>query len=92
MINRWLKILSIVCLLTAQIFFATHIHSPDEVISDQECVYCQTAAELAGADTPEVIAVAEPVYYLTTGIISLSENVIYFNLSYHYDTRAPPRA
>lgn len=92
MIKKWFKILPIICLFAAQVIVATHIHSPDEAVSEQNCVYCQTAVQMAGADTPEVLTVAVPVYYTTDSEISLSEHITYFNLSYHYDTRAPPQA
>ena len=92
MIKKWLKILPIICLFAAQVIVATHIHSPDEAVSEQNCVYCQTAAEIASADTPEVLIVAEPIFYTTDSDIPLFEHITYFNLSYHYDTRAPPKA
>ena len=92
MMKKWFKILPIVFLLTAQIIVAAHIHSPDEAVAEQGCIYCQTAAEIAGADAPEALTIAEPIYYTTNISISLFEHIAYFNLSYHYDTRAPPKA
>lgn len=92
MIKKWFKILPIVCLFVAQVIVAAHIHSPDDAIAEQDCFYCQTAAEIAGADAPEVLTLNEPIYYTTNISISLFEHIAYFNLSYHYDTRAPPQA
>ena len=92
MIKKWFKILPIVCLFVAQVIVAAHIHSPDDAIAEQNCFYCQTAAEIAGSNTPEVLTLNEPIYYITDTSISLFEHIAYFNLSYHYDTRAPPQA
>ena len=92
MIKRWIKILPVICLLAAQIIVATHIHHIDDAISDQDCCYCQTAAELAGANTPECLTVAEPVYYGTDTDVPFSEQLVSFRLSYRYNPRAPPEA
>ena len=92
MIKKWLKILPIVCIFVAQVIVATHIHNTDDAIAEQGCFYCQTAAEMAGSNTPEILTIAEPIYYTTKTDISLSQLIVYFELSYHYDTRAPPKA
>lgn len=92
MIKKWFKILPIICLFVAQVIVTAHIHSPDDAIAEQDCFYCQTAAEMAGSSTPEVLTIAEPIYYTTDTSISLFEHIAYYNLSYHYDTRAPPKA
>ncbi|MBR1604789.1 MAG: hypothetical protein IJ660_01625 [Alphaproteobacteria bacterium] len=92
MIKKWLKILPIVCLFAAQVIVAVHIHDTNDVLAEQDCFYCQTATELASADTPEVLTLNEPIYYTTDTSISLFEHIAYFNLINHYDTRAPPQA
>lgn len=92
MMKKWLKILPVICLLIAQLIVAAHIHTPDEAIAEHECIYCQTAAELAGSNTPQIITIAEPIYYQSAQIIFSSQPIIYFHLSYQYDTRAPPLA
>lgn len=92
MIKKLFKILPIVCLFVAQVIVAAHIHDANDAIAEQDCFYCQTAAELAGSNTPEILTVAEPIYYTTKTDISLSQLIVYFELSYHYDTRAPPKA
>ena len=92
MIKNLFKILPIVCLFVAQVIVATHIHNTDDAIAEHDCFYCQTAAEMAGSNTPEILTIAEPIYYTTKTDISLSQLIVYFNLSYHYDTRAPPKA
>ena len=78
--KRYFKILPIICLLAAQIIVAVHIHNADDTVTETQCVYCQAATELSGADTPEVLMAAEPVYYQTTEVVSLSQNIVYFNL------------
>ena len=92
MIKKWFKILPIVYLFVAQVIVAVHIHDTDDAIAEQDCVYCQTAVEMAGSNTPEVLEIAEPIYYLADASIPLFEHITYFNLSYHYTTRAPPKA
>lgn len=92
MIKRLLKILPIVCLLIAQVMVAAHVHSSDDVILEHECVFCQAAVELAGADKPEILIVAEPIYHKTIEIVSFIQNAVCFNFINHYDTRAPPQA
>ncbi len=92
MIKRWLKILPIICLLVAQVIVAAHIHAADDVIFEHGCVFCQTAVELASADIPEVLTLNEPIYNKAAEDISFIQNIVYFNLFYHYDTRAPPQA
>ena len=92
MIKKWFNILPIICLLTAQIIVAAHVHSPDEAVLEQYCIYCQTASELAGSAAPETITIADPIYHQIEKATSLSQNIILYNLIYHYDTRAPPLA
>lgn len=91
MIKKWLKILSVVCFLAAQIVVAAHIHC-DENVSEQECVYCQAASELSGSNVPEALVAFEPIYLPIAKVVFLSENTLSFNLFYQYNTRAPPFA
>ena len=92
MIKKWFKILPIVCLFVAQVIVAAHIHDVNDAIAEQECFYCQTAAEMAGSDIPELLTVVEPIYYTAETSLSLFEHIAYLSLSSHYDTRAPPQA
>ena len=90
--KKWLKILPIVCMFVAQVIVAAHIHVADDVILEHGCVFCQTAVELASADTPDVLTLNEPIYHKTAEVVSFIQNIVYFNLFYYYDTRAPPQA
>ena len=90
--KRWLKILPIICLLIAQVIVAAHIHATDDVVLEHGCIFCQTAVELASADTPEILTLNEPIYHKTNEAVSFIQNIVYFNLINHYDTRAPPKA
>ena len=90
--KKWFKILPVICLLTAQVILAAHTHSPDEAVLEQDCIYCQTASELASSATPELFTIAAPVYYQIAKASSLSQNIVCYNLIYRYDTRAPPLA
>ena len=92
MIKKWLKIFPVICFLTAQIIVAAHIHSHEDIIAEQECIYCQTAAKLLGSNTPETIVVTAPIYHQAAKITFLFQNLFYGDFSYHYNTRAPPLA
>lgn len=92
MIKKLLNVSLVALLLVAQVIVATHIHDRSDAVAEQDCVYCQIAAEMAGSDIPETLTVACPVYYAENESVSLFEYVTYFDIFYRYDTRAPPKA
>lgn len=87
-----LKLLPVICLLAAQIIVAGHIHDDNEAVPHEQCVYCQTAAELSGMDTPQVVSPVIPVRIETPQKILKAALVSDQTLSAGYHSRAPPAA
>lgn len=67
MMKKQLSILSMVCLLLAQVIVATHIHNTDDAIAETQCVYCQTAAEISGRGHKLYAKRTQAAYYRIFG-------------------------
>ena len=84
------KILLIFSLFVAQLTVVSHVD--DGLLLDDDCIYCQVATEFSGTDVPSEVEFNLAVFNWKKIIFSSITNVVYPNIYYKYNTRAPPFA